>query len=790
MVLAVVTTLDAPGLARPVKLREERDNEDVPLRTGCRVWSCARLLAAWLARASAGRVGGGDRVPRASPSAFPSPPFPPAAPSAPPVCIAGKDVLELGAGTGAVGLACAALGARSVTMTDRDEATLALMHANARLNGHYDPDASCDVTARPLDWDDVSTYVPGGVASPLPRGFDVVVAADVLYLPEHCASLPRAAAAHLAPGGTAVLAVGLRRAGLLEALIAELVRLGLAPVAIDRESLKLPNLPKLPSEHYAAEIRRTAAEHAHDGEQIAAAGGYVLIACVANDDAPSGARWDERRAVIVSEGRKTEEDAEETHRVFEEGRGPVGEGQSRGRDRGPPPPPSGPSSSLSPRPASATSSLSSMASDAASALGDFLDDLAALEVETDAPACDGDDGSGSPPRKNKNKPPPRLAADSDSDDASAPDPPFPAWRVKASRAETTRGAPSERTIEAAARSLASNGFVAIVGTGADGASDTGLVAAETLDAARDATANRLASLLDAVGARLMNEERGDEAFFSVGGEERGVGRVEGGRRYAEDAYFRFAEVCSRERGGRRFDVTAERRRSPKDEKTDDDASDAARGDDSDSDAAAMIRLPPAGPPEAIAIADEAASAWDRVRRAIDPWTAPVASEAFGILGGGSERIPVDEKNAASRKAATRVTATGAVVALPGAPPQRFHADGYTRGVVNVFAPLVDLTPELGPTRFKRGSHLWAHDAAHVPRAEEARRNSAEEVAPAVPRGALVAYDYRCWHAGGANVSDPPRARPIAYVVRSAAGAEDTWNFPDESVWGETARNGR
>ena len=158
-------------------------------------------------------------------------------------------------------------------MTDRDEATLALMHANARLNGHYDPDASCDVTARPSTRDDVSTYVPGGVASPLPRGFDVVVAADVLYLPEHCASLPAPPPRTSPRAGTAVLAVGLRRAGLLEALIAELVRLGLAPVAIDRESLKLPNLPKLPSEHYAAEIRRTAAEHAHDGEQSAAAGG-------------------------------------------------------------------------------------------------------------------------------------------------------------------------------------------------------------------------------------------------------------------------------------------------------------------------------------------------------------------------------------------------------------------------------------------------------------------------------------------------------------------------------------
>ena len=432
-----------------------------------------------------------------------------------------------------------------------------------------------------------------------------------------------------------------------------------------------------------------------------------------------------------------------------------------GRDRGPPPPPSGPSSSLSPRPASATPSLSSMASDAASALGDFLDDLAALEVETDAPARDGDDGSGSPPRKNKNKPPPRLAADSDSDDASAPDPPFPAWRVKASRAETTRGVPSERTIEAAARSLASNGFVAIVGTGADGASDAGTRRRRDArrGARRDGKQTRVAPrrrrrATDERGARgrgfLFRGRRGERGRSGRGGSEVRGGRVLSLRGGVQPRARRAAI-----RRHRRTSAVAEGR------KTDDDARTPRGAMIRIPDAAAMIRLPPAGPPEAIAIADEAASAWDRVRRAIDPWTAPVASEAFGILGGGSERIPVDEKNAASRKAATRVTATGAVVALPGAPPQRFHADGYTRGVVNVFAPLVDLTPELGPTRFKRGSHLWAHDAAHVPRVEEARRNSAEEVAPAVPRGALVAYDYRCWHAGAptsATRRGPGRSR--------------------------------
>ena len=137
MVLTVTSLLEVDGCP-PIKLREERDNEDVPLRTGCRVWSCARLLAEWLAN----RSGGGEDD------------------GAGPIVV-GRDVLELGAGTGAVGLTCAALGASSVTMTDRDEAALALMHTNARINGHYDASSTCEVCVQGLDWGDPATYIQG-----------------------------------------------------------------------------------------------------------------------------------------------------------------------------------------------------------------------------------------------------------------------------------------------------------------------------------------------------------------------------------------------------------------------------------------------------------------------------------------------------------------------------------------------------------------------------------------------------------------------------------------------------
>ena len=43
------------------------------------------------------------------------------------------------------------------------------------------------------------------------------------------------------------------------------------------------------------------------------------------------------------------------------------------------------------------------------------------------------------------------------------------------------------------------------------------------------------------------------------------------------------------------------------------------------------------------------------------------------------------------------------------------------------------------------------------------------------------YDYRVFHRGGSNLSGD-RMRPVAYVMYARDGTEDTWNFPDESVW--------
>jgi len=84
--------------------------------------------------------------------------------------VRGKAVLELGAGTGVVGLTLRRLGAGRVTLTDCEPEVLELLQRNARTN-RLDSE---DVDVRELNWADPATFLPASA-------FDLVVAADVLY---------------------------------------------------------------------------------------------------------------------------------------------------------------------------------------------------------------------------------------------------------------------------------------------------------------------------------------------------------------------------------------------------------------------------------------------------------------------------------------------------------------------------------------------------------------------------------------------------------------------------------
>ena len=131
--------------------------------TGFRTWGAATLLARLLSR---------------SPSTF----FPHS--------LSPLRVLELGSGTGLVGLTASALLQRShqrshLLLTDFDPDALSNLAHNVQLN----LPTLAPTTVAPLDW----AHVPTGN-----ERHDVVLAADVVYEPEHAQLVPRAVAALLA----------------------------------------------------------------------------------------------------------------------------------------------------------------------------------------------------------------------------------------------------------------------------------------------------------------------------------------------------------------------------------------------------------------------------------------------------------------------------------------------------------------------------------------------------------------------------------------------------------------
>eukprot|EP00933_Yihiella_yeosuensis_P037599 TRINITY_DN31594_c0_g1_i2.p1 TRINITY_DN31594_c0_g1~~TRINITY_DN31594_c0_g1_i2.p1 ORF type:complete len:197 (-),score=32.98 TRINITY_DN31594_c0_g1_i2:514-1068(-) len=82
---------------------------------------------------------------------------------------ASKRILELGAGTGVVGLTLGKLGA-CVTMTDCEPEVMSLLRKNAAANGISSSSSFAEV-----DWSDTRTFMKPSLP------FEFVVAADVLY---------------------------------------------------------------------------------------------------------------------------------------------------------------------------------------------------------------------------------------------------------------------------------------------------------------------------------------------------------------------------------------------------------------------------------------------------------------------------------------------------------------------------------------------------------------------------------------------------------------------------------
>ncbi|CAF98229.1 unnamed protein product, partial [Tetraodon nigroviridis] len=104
-----------------------------------------------------------------------------------------KEVIELGAGTGLVGIVAALMGARA-TITDRKPA-LELLSANVRANLPADSPGSAAVSE--LSWGEGLERYPAG-------GFDLVLGADIIYLEDTFVPLLRTLE-HLCSGSTLLL---------------------------------------------------------------------------------------------------------------------------------------------------------------------------------------------------------------------------------------------------------------------------------------------------------------------------------------------------------------------------------------------------------------------------------------------------------------------------------------------------------------------------------------------------------------------------------------------------------
>jgi predicted nicotinamide N-methyase len=144
----------------------------------------------------------------------------------------GATVLELGAGTGLVSIACAALGARRVWLTDLEYA-LGNAALNVARNAAY---AGHVCTCLELDW----AAPARGLAALASEQIDLAVAADVIWLPELVApfvSALRAVCAAHPELREVLLAHQTRALRTDELLFEELNRAGFAREALPAEAM-------------------------------------------------------------------------------------------------------------------------------------------------------------------------------------------------------------------------------------------------------------------------------------------------------------------------------------------------------------------------------------------------------------------------------------------------------------------------------------------------------------------------------------------------------------------------
>ncbi len=122
---------------------------------------------------------------------------------------------------------------------------------------------------------------------------------------------------------------------------------------------------------------------------------------------------------------------------------------------------------------------------------------------------------------------------------------------------------------------------------------------------------------------------------------------------------------------------------------------------------------------------------------------------------------------------------GAVVSLPGAEQQHIHRDGMPlfdsaispmlpAHALTLAMPLVDMNERQGSTALWPGSHRWRE-----------RNEEVAPLAPDVPAGSCMLWDFRLFHSGTANRSERPR--PMIYATFARRWYQDPANFTKKGL---------
>ncbi len=146
------------AFGRPISIEQ-----DSRMHLGGRVWKASSYLARYLEELEKTNVDDDD-------------------------VLRGKHILELGAGTGLLGICASLSNASKVTITDKED-LLAQICANVEKNGKTHQEVKCKCVVGELDWtkfaDDEDLWHPEqGQGTKLAKGCDIVLAADCIYFPE------------------------------------------------------------------------------------------------------------------------------------------------------------------------------------------------------------------------------------------------------------------------------------------------------------------------------------------------------------------------------------------------------------------------------------------------------------------------------------------------------------------------------------------------------------------------------------------------------------------------------